>query len=67
MGPVSSWGPAPILNQAGPATILIASLISLGVMLVANALRKAFGPPQRDHPSEVITESEIRREAKAGS
>jgi hypothetical protein len=35
--------------------------------LVANALRKAFGPPQRDYPSEVITESEIRREEKAGS
>jgi len=46
--------------------LLIASLISLGVMLVAYALRKAFGPPQRD-PSEVIRESEIRRESEAGS
>jgi len=65
LGPVSSWGPAPILNQAGPATLLRASLISLGVMLVAYMLRKAFGPPQRD-PSEVIRESETRREAEAG-
>jgi GABA permease len=46
--------------------LLIASLISLGVMLVAYALRKAFGPPQRD-PSEVIRESEARRESEAGS
>jgi hypothetical protein len=46
--------------------LLIASLISLGVMLVAYALRKAFGPPQRD-PSEVIRESETRRESEAGS
>jgi GABA permease len=45
--------------------LLIASLISLGVMLVAYMLRKAFGPPQRD-PSEVIRESEARREAEAG-
>ena len=66
MGPVSSWGPAPILNQAGPATLLRASLISLGVMLVANALRKAFGPPKRD-PSKVIREPETRRDAEAGS
>jgi hypothetical protein len=34
-------------------------------MLVAYMLRKAFGPPQRD-PSEVIRESETRREAEAG-
>lgn len=71
-------GTGPILNQAGPATILaylsivgiiavligmavisdlrpllIASLISLGVMLVAYMQRKAFEPPQRD-PAEVI-------------
>ena len=46
--------------------LLIASLISLGVMLVAYALRKVFGPPQRD-PSEVIRESETRRESEAGS
>src|ERR671921_1801566 len=46
--------------------LLIASLISLGVMLVAYALRRAFGPPQRD-PSEVIRESETRRESEAGS
>src|ERR671917_268048 len=46
--------------------LLIASLISLGVMLVAYMLRKAFGPPQRD-PSEVIRESETRRESEAGS
>src|SRR5215211_6644116 len=46
--------------------LLIASLISLGVMLVAYALRRAFGPPQRD-PSEVIRESEARRESEAGS
>jgi GABA permease len=46
--------------------LLIASLISLGVMLAAYALRKAFGPPQRD-PSEVIRESETRRESEAGS
>ena len=65
MGPVSSWGPAPILNQAGPATILIASLISLGVMLIAYMLRKWFGPPQRD-PSEVIRESETRWASEAG-
>src|ERR687893_777104 len=45
--------------------LLIASLISLGVMLVAYMLRKQFGPPQRD-PSEVIRESETRRESEAG-
>jgi GABA permease len=43
--------------------LLIASLISLGVMLVAYFLRKQFGPPQRD-PSEVISESETRRESE---
>ena len=46
--------------------LLIASLISLGVMLVAYMLRKAFGPPQRD-PSEVIRESETRRESETTS
>ena len=46
--------------------LLVASLISLGVMLVAYVLRKQFGPPQRD-PSEVIRESETRRESQAGS
>src|ERR687893_3212015 len=45
--------------------LLIASLISLGVMLVAYMLRKAFGPPKRD-PSEVIREPETRRKAEAG-
>jgi len=45
--------------------LLIASLISLGVMLIAYALRKAFGPPQMD-PSEVIRESETRRASEAG-
>jgi hypothetical protein len=45
---------------------LIASLISLGVMLVAYMLRKAFGPPQRD-PAEVIRESETRRESETTS
>nr|MBA3423993.1 hypothetical protein [Rubrobacter sp.] len=44
---------------------LIASLISLGVMLIAYMLRKTFGPPQRD-PSEVIRESETRRESEIG-
>jgi GABA permease len=53
-----------VLSDLRP--LLIASLISLGVMLVAYALRKAFGPPQRD-PSEVIRESETRRESEAGS
>ena len=47
-------------------SLLIASLISLGVMLVAYMLRKAFGPPQRD-PSEVIRESEARRESETTS
>jgi len=46
--------------------LLIASLISLAVMLGAYLLRKQFGPPQRD-PSEVIRESETRRESEAGS
>src|ERR671921_684946 len=46
--------------------LLIASLISLGVMLVAYMLRKAFGPPQRD-PAEVIRESERRRESETTS
>jgi hypothetical protein len=46
--------------------LLIASLISLGVMLVAYMLRKAFGPPQRD-PAEVIRESETRRESETTS
>ena len=46
--------------------LLIASLISLGVMMVAYMLRKAFGPPQRD-PSEVIRESETRRESETTS
>src|SRR5215217_4873381 len=46
--------------------LLIASVISAIVILVAYALRKAFGPPQRD-PSEVIRESEARRESEAGS
>jgi hypothetical protein len=45
---------------------LIASLISLGVMLVAYMLRKAFGPPQRD-PAEEIRESETRRESETTS
>ena len=36
---------------------IIASLISLGVILIAYFLRKAFGPTQRD-PSEVIREEE---------
>ena len=38
----------------------------IGVMLVAYMLRKAFGPPQRD-PSEVIRESETRRESETTS
>ena len=46
--------------------LLIASLISLGVMLVAYVLRRQFGPPQRD-PSEVIRESETRRESETSS
>ena len=46
--------------------LLIASLISLGVMLVAYVLRKRFGPPQRD-PSEVIRESDTRRESETTS
>ncbi len=37
--------------------LIIASLISLGVILIAYLLRKAFGPTQRD-PSEVIREAE---------
>ena len=37
--------------------LLIASLISLGVILVAYLLRSWFGPPQRS-PSEVIREHE---------
>jgi GABA permease len=36
---------------------IIASLISLGVILIAYFLRKAFGPTQRD-PSEVIRDAE---------
>src|SRR5918995_540113 len=36
---------------------IIASLISLGVILIAYFLRKTFGPTQRD-PSEVIREEE---------
>ena len=36
---------------------IIASLISLGVILIAYFLRKTFGPAQRD-PSEVIREEE---------
>jgi len=38
--------------------LLIASLVSLGVILVAYFLRKAIGPTQRD-PSEVIREAEM--------
>jgi GABA permease len=53
-----------VLSDLRP--LLIASLISLGVMLVAYMLRKAFGPPQRD-PSEVIRESETRRESETTS
>jgi GABA permease len=37
--------------------LLIASLISLGVILVAYLLRRQFGPTQRD-PSEVTREPE---------
>ena len=37
--------------------LIIASLISLGVILIAYFLRKTFGPAQRD-PSEVIREAE---------
>jgi GABA permease len=37
--------------------LLIASLISLGVILAAYALRRQFGPTQRD-PSEVAREPE---------
>jgi L-asparagine transporter-like permease len=36
---------------------IIASLISLGVILIAYFLRRTFGPTQRD-PSEVIREAE---------
>lgn len=46
--------------------LLVASLISLGVMLVAYVLRRQFGPPQRG-PLEVIRESETGRESEAGS
>ena len=46
--------------------LLTASLISLGMMLVAYMLRKAFGPPQRD-PAEAIRESERRRESETTS
>jgi L-asparagine transporter-like permease len=54
-------GPAPILNQAGPATLLIASLISLGVMLVANAATQGVRSAE-EGPFEVIRESETRRD-----
>src|ERR671913_2220188 len=37
--------------------LIIASLISLAVILAAYVLRRQFGPPQRD-PSDVIRESE---------
>jgi GABA permease len=37
--------------------LIIASLISLAVILAAYVLRRQFGPPQRD-PSEVVRESE---------
>jgi GABA permease len=40
---------------------IIASLLSLGVILIAYFLRKAFGPTQRD-PSEVIREAETSSE-----
>jgi GABA permease len=46
--------------------LLIASLISLAVMLVAYVLRRQFGPPQRN-PAEVIRESETKREAESSS
>jgi hypothetical protein len=36
---------------------IIASLISLGVIIAAYFLRKAFGPTQRD-PEQVVREAE---------
>ena len=43
---------------------IIASLISLGVIMIAYALRRAFGPPERD-PSAVINEEATAREEAA--
>jgi GABA permease len=43
---------------------IIASLISLGVILIAYVLRRSFGPPQRP-PSEVINEEATAREEAA--
>jgi len=37
--------------------LIIASLISLGVILIAYLLRRSFGPPQRD-PAEVVRVAE---------
>ena len=45
-----------VISEQRP--LLIASLVSLGVILVAYFLRKAIGPTQRD-PSEVIREAEM--------
>jgi GABA permease len=41
----------------GQRPLLIASLVSLGVILVAYGIRRVAGPPERD-PSEVVREQE---------
>jgi hypothetical protein len=45
--------------------LLIASLISLGVILVAYLLRRQFGPQQRS-PEEVIREEDARAAEQEG-
>ena len=45
--------------------LLIASLISLGVILVAYVLRRQFGPQERS-PEEVIRESDARPSEQEG-
>ncbi len=43
------------------AVLSVLNSISLGVILVAYGLRKAFGPTQRD-PEQVVREAETRSE-----
>jgi L-asparagine transporter-like permease len=43
--------------------LLIASLVSLGVILVAYLIRRYAGPPERD-PHEAIREQEAARQAE---
>ncbi|CAA9481266.1 MAG: Aromatic amino acid transport protein AroP [uncultured Rubrobacteraceae bacterium] len=46
---------------------IIASLISLGVILVAYFLRRAFGPPQRAPDAVINEETTARQEAARGN